>query len=78
MVEAVGGAVLAGVTLVALERLDVRAVFDLLAAVERARVGGEHGARVEHAHRVEGGRDDEGAFDVSGEGRSSRLMSSTR
>ena len=39
MVEAVGGPVLAGVTLVALECLDVRGVFDLLAAVERARDG---------------------------------------
>ena len=54
MVKAVGGPVLTGVTLVALERLDVRGVFDLLAAVERARMGGEHGARVEHAHAVEG------------------------
>ena len=56
MVEAVGGPVLAGGTLVALECLDVRGVFDLLAAVERARVGGEHGAGVEDAHGVEGGR----------------------
>ena len=65
VVEAVGGAVLTGVTLVAFERLDVRGVFDLLSAVERAPMGGEHGARVEDAHRLEGGRDDEGAFDMA-------------
>ena len=65
VVEAVGGAVLTGVTLVAFERLDVRAVFDLLSAVERAPMGGEHGARVEHVHRLEGGRDHEGAFDIA-------------
>ena len=60
VVEPVGGAVLAGVSFVALERLDVGGVFDLPAAVERAPMGREHGGGVEHAHGLEGGRDDEG------------------
>ena len=64
MVETVGGAVLAGGALVALERFDVGGVFDLLAPVERARMGGEHGGGVEDAHGAEGGRDGEGAADV--------------
>ena len=49
----------------ALERLDVREVFDLLAAVEGARMGGKDGAGVEHAHGRERGRDDEGACNVA-------------
>ena len=64
VVETVGGAVLAGGALVALEFFDVCGVFDLLAAVERARMGGEHGGGVEDAHGVERGRDGEGAADV--------------
>ena len=69
MVEAVGGAVLAAEALVACERLDVGGIFDLLAAVERAAMGGEHGAGVEDAHGVAGCRDGEGPTDaVVGDG----------
>ena len=50
VVETVGGAVLAGGALVALERFDVCGVFDLLGAVERAWMGGEDCACVEDAH----------------------------
>ena len=64
VVEAVGGAVLAGGALVALERFDVCGVFDLLAPVERAAMGGEDCAGVEDAHGVERGRDGKGAADV--------------
>ena len=64
VVEAVGGAVLAGGALVAFELFDVGGVFDLLGAVERARMGGEHGGGVEDAHGLERGRDGEGAADV--------------
>ena len=64
VVETVGGAVLAGGALVALERFDVCGVFDLLGAVERAPMGGEHGGGVEDAHGLERGRDGEGAADV--------------
>ena len=39
VVEAVGGAVLAGGALAAFELFDMGGVFDLLAAVERARMG---------------------------------------
>ena len=45
----------AGEALVALELFDVRGVFDLLGAVERARMDGEHGAGIEDAHGLEGG-----------------------
>ena len=55
MMEAVGGAVLTGESLVALERLDMREVFDLLAAVEGARMGGKDGAGVEDTHGRERG-----------------------
>ena len=65
VVEAVGGAVLAGESFVALELFDVGGVFDLLAPVERARMGGEDCAGVEDAHGVQRGRDDEGAPDVT-------------
>ena len=65
VVEAVGGAVLAGETFVAFELFDVGGVLDLLAAVEGAGVGGKHGAGVEDAHGVQRGRDDEGAPDVT-------------
>ena len=41
MVEAVGGAVLAGEPFVTLQRLDVGGVFDLAPPVERAPMGGE-------------------------------------
>ena len=64
VVEAVGGAVLAGGALAAFELFDMGGVFDLLAAVERARMGGEHGGGVEDAHGLERGRDGEGAADV--------------
>ena len=64
VVEAVGGAVLAGGALAAFELFDMGGVFDLLAAVERARMGGEHYAGVEDAHGVERGRDGKGAADV--------------
>ena len=64
VVETVGGAVLAGGALVALERFDVCGVFDLLGAVERAWMGGEDCAGVEDAHGLEGCRDGEGATDV--------------
>ena len=63
--EAVGGAVLAGEAFVALEFFDVGGVFDLLAPVEGAAMGGKHGAGVEDAHGVQRGRDDEGAPDVT-------------
>ena len=53
VVEAVGGAVLAGETFVAFELFDVGGVLDLLAAVEGAGVGGKHGAGVEDAHGVQ-------------------------
>ena len=52
--EAVGGAVLAGEALAAFELFDVGGVFDLLAAVERARMGGEDCAGVEDAYGLEG------------------------
>ena len=65
VVEAVGGAVCAGVSFLALERFDVSGVFDLLSSVERARMGSEHGAGVEDAHGLEGGRDDKGASHVA-------------
>ena len=65
VVEAVGGAVLAGEAFVALEHFDVGGVFDLLAAVEGAPMGGKHGGGVEDAHGVQRGRDDEGATDVT-------------
>ena len=65
VVEAVGGAVLAGEAFVAFELFDVGGVLDLLAAVEGAGVGGKHGAGVEDAHGVQRGRDDEGAPDVT-------------
>ena len=65
MMEAVGGAVLTGESLVALARLDMREVFDLLTAVEGTRMGGKDGAGVEHAHGVQRGRDDEGACNVA-------------
>ena len=64
VVEAVGGAVLAGGALAAFELFDMGGVFDLLGAVERARMGGEHYAGVEDAHGVEGCRDGQGAPDV--------------
>ena len=64
VVEAVGGAVFAGGALAAFELFDMGGVFDLLAAVERARMGGEHYAGVEDAHGVERGRDGQGAPDV--------------
>ena len=54
VVEAVGSAVLAGEALAAFELFDVCGVFDLLAAVERARMGGEHYAGVEDAQRCRG------------------------
>ena len=54
VVEAVGGAVLAGGALVALELFDVGGVFDLLGAVERAWMGGEDCAGIEDAHGLEG------------------------
>ena len=53
-----------GGALVALERFDVCGVFDLLAPVERARMGSEHGGGVEDAHGLERGRNGEGATDV--------------
>ena len=53
VVETVGGAVLSGGALVALEFFDVCGVFDLLGAVERAPMGGEHGGGVEDAHGLE-------------------------
>ena len=65
VVEAVGGAVLAGEAFVALELFDVGGVFDLLAPVEGAAMSGEDGAGVEDAHGVQRGRDDEGAPDVT-------------
>ena len=65
VVEAVGGAVLAGEAFAALELFDVDGVFDLLAAVEGAAMGGEDCAGVEDAHGVQRGRDDEGAPDVT-------------
>ena len=65
VVEAVGGAVCAGESFFALECLDVSGVFDLLSTVEGARMGSEHGAGVEDAHGLEGGRDDEGASHVA-------------
>ena len=55
MMEAVGGAVLTGESLVALERLDVREVFDLLTAVEGTAMGGKDGAGVEDTHGRERG-----------------------
>ena len=64
VVEAVGGAVLAGETLVAFELFDVGGVLDLLAPVEGAAMGGEHGSGVEDAHGLEGRGDDEGASHV--------------
>ena len=64
VVETVGGAVLAGGALAAFELFDMGGVFDLLAAVERARMGGEHYAGVEDARGAERGRDGEGAADV--------------
>ena len=57
VVEAVGCAVLAGEALAAFEFFDMGGVFDLLAAVERAAMGGEHGSGVEDAHGVEGVED---------------------
>ena len=65
VVEAVGGAVLAGEAFAALELFDVDGVFDLLAPVEGAAMGGEDCAGVEDAHGVQRGRDDEGAPDVT-------------
>ena len=65
VVEAVGGAVLAGEAFVALELFDVGGVLDLLAPVEGAAMGGEDCAGVEDAHGVQRGRDDEGAPDVT-------------
>ena len=56
---------LAGEAFVALELFDVGGIHDLLAAVERAGVGGEHGAGVEDAYGVQRGRDGEGATDVT-------------
>ena len=64
VVEAVGGAVLAGGALVAFEFFDVCGVFDLLGALERAWMGGEDCAGIEDAHGLERGRDGEGATDV--------------
>ena len=63
MVEAVGGAVFAGEALVALEVFDVRGVFDLMGAVERARMDGEHGAGVEDAHGTRGWGEERTAVD---------------
>ena len=54
-----------GEAFAALELFDVGGVFDLLAAVEGAAMGGKHGAGVEDAHGVQRGRDDEGAPDVT-------------
>ena len=65
VVEAVGGAVLAGEAFVALELFDVGGVLDLLAPVEGAAMSGEDCAGVEDAHGVQRGRDDEGAPDVT-------------
>ena len=65
VVEAVGGAVLAGEAFAAHELFDVGGVFDLLAPVEGAAMSGKHGAGVEDAHGVQRGRDDEGATDVT-------------
>ena len=65
VVEAVGGAVLAGETLVAFELFDVGGVLDLLAPVDRARMGGEDGAGVEDAHGLQRGRDEESSSDVA-------------
>ena len=61
VVEAVFGAVLAPLTFVRHQGLDVSGVFYLLAAVKGAGVRGEHGVGVEHAHGLEGSRDEERA-----------------
>ena len=45
---------LAGEALATFELFDMGGVFDLLAAVERARMGGEDDIGVEDAHGVEG------------------------
>ena len=65
MVEAVGGAVLTTESFVALQFFDVRGVFDLLAPVERAAMGGEDCAGVEDAHGLQRGRDEESSSDVA-------------
>ena len=64
MVEAVGGAVLAGGAFVLDEGLDVCGVFDLLAAVEGARMLGNHLARINDAHGVQAREDDQGAAHI--------------
>ena len=65
VMEAVGGAVCAGESFLALKCFDVSGVFDLLSTVEGTAMSGEHDAGVEDAHGLEGGRDDEGASHVA-------------